>query len=243
MYIKAVLYIKRITPKMAGEERSDVPSRTRKEGMQSSYDPDAFDSMFTINSETWNEGNADEAGEGVEWNEDVLKAKDITVSGPMFLTLAQAGNLTLVKRMHESLGEDVIRYKDEDGYSALHRACYNGHLGVAEYLIAAGADVNNTSEDGWQPLHSACKWNKVAVASLLLQNGAHINATTKGGQTALHLTASNNRAAQTLELLLTHPSIDPDVVNGAGETPHQIAARSGPHSHLFDLVDPALHVT
>lgn len=228
---------------MAGEERPDVPSRIRKEGMQSSYDPDAFDSMFTVNSETWNEGNSDEAGEGVEWSEDVLKVKEVAVSGPMFLTLAQAGNLALVKRMHESLGEDLIHYKDEDGYSALHRASYNGHLGVAEYLIAAGADVNNRSEDGWQPLHSACRWNKVAVASLLLQNGALINATTNGGQTALHLAATNSRAAQILELLLTHPNVDPNVVNGAGETPHEIAARSGPHAHMFDLVHPALHVT
>ena len=232
-----------LASKMAAEERPDVPSRVRREGMQSSYDPDAFDSMFTINSEMWNEGNSDEAGEGVEWNEDVLKEKEVGISGPMFLTLAQAGNLALVKRMHESLGQELIRYKDEDGYSALHRASYNGHLSVAEYLISAGADACSRSEDGWQPLHSACRWNKVAVASLLLQNGALINATTNGGQTALHLTAANNRAAQTLELLLTHPNVDPDVVNGAGETAHVIAARSGPHSHLFDLVHPALHVT
>ena len=227
---------------MATAERSDG-YRTRKEGMQSSYDPDAFDTMYTINSEMWNEGHSDEVGEGVEWNEDLLKEEDVSVSGSAFLALAQAGNLALVKRMYESLGEELIRYKDEDGYSALHRACYNGHLGVAEYLIAAGADVLSTSEDGWQPLHSACRWNKVTVASLLLQNGALINTATKGGQTPLHLAATNSRAAPTLELLLTHPNVDPGVVNDAGETPHEIAARNGPHAHLFDLVDPALHVT
>ena len=225
----------------ATEPRSD---RLRtKDGMSSSYDSAAFDSMYTVNSELWNEGHSDEAGEGVEWNEDLLKDESMTVSGPAFLTLAQAGKLALVKRMHESLGDELIRYKDEDGYSALHRACYNGHLGVAEYLLAAGADACSRSEDGWQPLHSACRWNKVAVASLLLQNGALINATTNGGQTALHLAAANSQAAQTLELLLTHPAIDPCLVNDVGETPHDIAARNGPHAHLFDLVDPALHVT
>ncbi len=31
----------------------------------------------------------------------------------------------------------------KDGWgTALHRACYSGHLDVAEYLIAKGADVN-----------------------------------------------------------------------------------------------------
>ena len=214
-----------------------------QEGIPSSYDPDAFDSMCTINSELWNEGGSDEAGEEVNWSEDLLKEDNVAVSGPAFLSLAQAGNFELVRRMYESLGDELIRYKDEDGYSALHRACYNGHLGVAEYLLAAGADARSRSQDGWQPLHSACRWNKVGVASLLLQNGALINAATNGGQTALHLAAANSQAAQTLELLLTHPDVDPGLVNDVGETACEIAAKNGPHVHLFELVDPALRVT
>lgn len=54
----------------------------------------------------------------------------------------------------------LLNCRDEDGYSPLHRACYNGHTDVVKVLLSRGADVQAKTEDGWQPLHSACRWGE-----------------------------------------------------------------------------------
>ena len=145
--------------------------------------------------------------------------------------------LELVKELHELCGDDILSIRDEDEYTPLHRASYNGHTDVVEYLLIAGADIEAKTVDGWQPIHCACRWNKVQTAALLLQNGALINSKTNGGQTPLHLAASNDRAKATLELLLRHKDLDPTLLNGQSETALQLAERNGRFSYLFLMVN------
>ena len=159
----------------------------------------------------------------------------------VFLTAAQFGMLDLVKELYATYGNDLLQYRDEDLYSALHRASYNGHLSVVEYLLSIGADIKACTEDDWQPLHCACRWNKADVASLLLQNGAVINSQTKGGQTPLHLAASNDKAKATLELLLTTKGVDVNIRNKAGETARQLASSYGRLGYLFEMTEDCLN--
>ena len=201
------------------------------------YDPDAFDSMAVINSELWDEGNEDE-NEPFTIDSNVLNSG--TNGGSLFLKAAQTGSLGAVKTMLQRFGQELLKYKDDDGYTALHRASYNGHVEVVEHLLSAGSDVHSPTNDGWQPLHCACKWNKVKVASLLLQNGVNVNAQTNGGQTALHLASTNKKGMATLELLLHRHDIDATLKNAADETAYEVAARYGPHSYLFEIVDQSL---
>ena len=42
--------------------------------------------------------------------------------------------------------------REEDGWTLLMRAAYNGELRRVKTLIAAGADVNATDKDGWTGL-------------------------------------------------------------------------------------------
>ena len=154
-----------------------------------------------------------------------------------FLKAAQTGVLELVKELHEMCGDDIISIRDEDEYTPLHRASYNGHVSVVEYLLHSGANVEARTIDSWQPIHCACRWNKVQTASLLLQNGALINSRTNGGQTPLHLAASNDRAKSTIELLLRHKDLDPSLLNGQSETAFQLAERNGRYGYLFLMVD------
>lgn len=161
----------------------------------------------------------------------------------MFLSAAQYGMLSLVKELYTSYGEELLKYKDEDEYTALHRASYNGHVPVVEYLLEVKADVSARTEDGWQPLHCACRWNKVDVASLLLQNGAVINSQTNGGQTPLHLAASNDQAKPTLELLLTAKDIDVSLCNNAGETAENLASSYGRLGYLFEMKEKCIDCT
>ena len=158
-----------------------------------------------------------------------------------FLKAAQTGVLDVVKELHELCGDDILSTRDEDEYTPLHRASYNGHMDVVEYLLNAGASIEARTVDGWQPIHCACRWNKVRTAAILLQNGALINSKTNGGQTPLHLAASNDRARQTLELLLQNKDLDPTLLNGQLETAFQLAERNGRFSHLFLMVDESIN--
>ena len=204
------------------------------------YDADAFDSMAVINSELWNQSQEDEK-ELMTVDKVFLQEGTLEDLGPVFLKAAQTGNLDIVKGIFGRF-KGVISFEDEDGYTALHRASYNGHVSTAEFLLQCGANVMNKTKLGWTPLHSACRWNKVEVASLLLQNGADINAGTDGDHTPLHLAATNEHAKNTLELLLRHRDIDPELKNCNGDTGYDLAVRHGPLSYLFELVDESLTV-
>ncbi len=155
------------------------------------------------------------------------------------MTAAENGVLEVIKDLHRFHGPDILAVRDEDQYTPLHRASYNGHTPVVEYLLLEGADVAAKTIDGWQPLHCACRWNKVKVASLLLQNGACVNSQTNGGQSPLHLASSNDRAKETLELLLTQPNLNVVLLNGQGEVARTVAERNGRFAHLFEIVEPS----
>lgn len=85
--------------------------------------------------------------------------------------------------MKSLLDEDptLISSSDEDGYTPLHRACYNNHTGVVDLLLSRDADVTVKTQMQWQPLHSCCQWNHKDCAIRLIQHGADVNASSIGG--------------------------------------------------------------
>lgn len=135
----------------------------------------------------------------------------------------------------------LVSVKDCDGYTPLHRACYENHVDAARILLEHGADISALTNQHWQPLHSACKWNSSHCASLLLDWGADVNALTQGELTPLHLAASHSSAYETLIVLLNHPLIMANRLNSNQETAEEIARRCGPYSKLFEIVNPALN--
>lgn len=76
----------------------------------------------------------------------------------------------------------LVQVTDKDGYTPLHRACYNNHPQLVDLLLQYGADIHAQTEMGWQPLHSCCQWNHVECAVRLIQNGADVNAVSNGGK-------------------------------------------------------------
>ena len=157
------------------------------------------------------------------------------------LWAAAQGEKYIVTNLLQSNAE-LVHTKDRDGYTPLHRACYENHSDIAEILLKNGANVAALTNEYWQPLHSASKWNSSSCVSLLLDWGADVNAVTRGGLTPLHLAASNSTAYETLLLLLNHPLIDATIVNSNGETAFEISQRCGPYSEMFDIVHPAVNV-
>ncbi|KAL1396799.1 hypothetical protein pipiens_010256 [Culex pipiens pipiens] len=136
----------------------------------------------------------------------------------------------------------VVHAIDEDGYTALHKACYNNNTAMVELLLRYGAKPNARTELGWTPLHSACKWNNAECVALMLQHGADINAISQGDQTPLHIAATVSNCRSTLVTLLMDDRVRPGLVNNSNETAAAIAKRSGLSHALFEMGHPGYTV-
>jgi ankyrin repeat protein len=101
-------------------------------------------------------------------------------------------NDTLVVKLFIEAGMDPnTALFDEDDYvhePMLNWAVRNGHAGVAQVLLAKGADVNAKDGDGRTALMQAAREGDIEIARILLAAGADVNAQDRRGQTALVMT-------------------------------------------------------
>ncbi|XP_060592387.1 ankyrin repeat domain-containing protein 49-like [Ruditapes philippinarum] len=156
------------------------------------------------------------------------------------LWAAENNKLDVVKELLNS-DSSLTGTKDNDGYTPLHRASYNGHTDMVMLLLENGADINATTSDGWCPIHSASRWNQADVLSILLQSGANINAQTNSGQTALHIASSDRECRQCLELLLWDKNTDTSLKNSLGETAYDICQRTSENCLLFEMKEDSVN--
>ena len=93
------------------------------------------------------------------------------------------------------------------GLTPLVFAAREGDLESAKLLIAAKADVNQTTEYGWTPLLVAVNNRNYQLAKLLLESGANPNLANKGGWTPLYL-ATDNRNIEGGDYPVLKPDMD-----------------------------------
>jgi ankyrin repeat protein len=79
---------------------------------------------------------------------------------------AGEGNLSFVRSQIPPLPPD---HADPNGYTCLHAAAAYARVGVLEYLLSAGGDVNVADADGDTPLHHC---ETAAFAAVLVGRGA-----------------------------------------------------------------------
>lgn len=63
---------------------------------------------------------------------------------------------------------------NKSGWTALHYACTNGHLQIAEFLLNKGAQVNALSDSDTTPLMMAVRSGNIQLVRLLLDRGADL---------------------------------------------------------------------
>jgi len=97
--------------------------------------------------------------------------------------------------------------KDGGGLSPLVFAAREGCLQCAADLVAAGADVNQTTLYGWTPLLTATQNRHYKLAAFLLDHGANPNLANKGGWTPLYL-ATDNRNIELGDYPVRKPDMD-----------------------------------
>jgi ankyrin repeat protein len=117
---------------------------------------------------------------------------------------------------------DLAASYSHDGWTPLHLACFFGHPGLVDALIAYGADVHAQSRNPSQntPLHAAVAGKCRDAVRALIEHGANVNARQEGGWTALHAAAQNGDV-ETVQLL---------IASGA-----DVQARAGNQQNALDL--------
>ncbi len=92
-----------------------------------------------------------------------------------------------------------------DGFPPLGLAAYTGHADIVEFLISAGANVNQagTNPGKFTALTGAVSQGHYRVAKILVDAGADVNYWYAGGFTPV-LEAAANGDLQMLELLVSH---------------------------------------
>lgn len=126
------------------------------------------------------------------------------ISGTVPLHVAAWSNRMDLAELLVAAKAGVTAVNDR-GYTALHFAAANGHEGMAQWLLARGANPNsqtvvtNTPErfppmnafrvnSGWTPLHLAVRYAQPALIELLVAKGAKLDAKDAQGQTPADFT-------------------------------------------------------
>jgi ankyrin repeat protein len=97
--------------------------------------------------------------------------------------------------------------KDGGELTPLVYAALADNIDSVKVLLAAGADVNQTTGYGWSPLLVATQNRYYKLGEYLLDHGADVNLANKGGWTPLYL-ATDNRNIESGDYPVRKPDMD-----------------------------------
>jgi FOG: Ankyrin repeat len=136
---------------------------------------------------------------------------------------ATAGALATVQRLLE-LGF-AVDTRDDQGASALLRACGAGHREIAACLLDAGADPTLAARSGVTPLAAAVAARREALVALLLQHEVSADQRLPNDATALMVAAAMGYPEITEQLL--DAGADVNAVDAGGRSALHAAAQFG----------------
>jgi ankyrin repeat protein len=93
------------------------------------------------------------------------------------------------------------------GLTPMVLAAREGDLESSKLLLAAGADINQTTEYGWTPLLTATNNRHYKLSEYLIEHGADVNKANKGSWTPLYL-ATDNRNIEGGDFPVPKPDVD-----------------------------------
>ncbi len=132
---------------------------------------------------------------------DALETRSIKFVATEFFARISRGDLNTVV-LFVNAGMDIDT-PNEQGWTPLMVALFEGREEVALFLIKKGADVNFSDRSGYRPVHWAAFKGYTTVIDEIVARGGDVNAETDYGWTALLQAASLGHVA-TIECLLRH---------------------------------------
>lgn len=108
--------------------------------------------------------------------------------GDSLCAAARKGEVRAIQKVLESGA--AINGRDQNGWTALHRAAFKGKIEAVRFLVDKGIDVDAKDEDGYTALHCAAESGHADVTELLVKKGADVEARTGKGVSALQIAES-----------------------------------------------------
>lgn len=145
--------------------------------------------------------------------------------------------IKLVKRNNEQGCADLLKmgnvdltYQGENGWTALHFACWIGNFKIVNLLILNGANIDIGAKNDIKPLMVASSTGNHKIMDLLIKAGANIKTVDKTGSTCLHYAAqSNNMDAVTT---LVNKGCPIDVKNNKSKQASEVTSSNRIRSFL-----------
>ena len=147
----------------------------------------------------------------------------------------------LVERLFIKHSHQVHHFSGSLG-TPLHAAVHGGHIEIAQFLFAHGADINSRSAHNVTPLHFASLMGHLVLVKWLLNHGADVNSQNASGLIPLHYSASNGYL-EICRILLAHGAVA-NARGNTGSTPFLEASKYG-HTDIMWLLfdhDPDVNV-
>ena len=122
----------------------------------------------------------------------ILVLKALTVTGGEIHQAIIDGETERVAELLKADPGLAMTPDENDRFNSLplHLAAIHGHIGIAELLLKAGADVDCGDSDESTPLHNAGLNRHPEMLAFLLENGANVNRRDRNGAYALSFAAS-----------------------------------------------------
>ena len=150
-----------------------------------------------------------------------------TDSGDTLLTLATKYNLDNVVHALLSDSQCLVDAKGQDGYTALHYSCRDGHVDIVRTLVKHKANVNTKTDSGDTPLTLAAMNKHDNVVHALSDYNCEVLAKDKDAYTALLNTSCERGYVGIVRTLVTDQKADICAKTISGDTPLHVAARYG----------------
>lgn len=117
-----------------------------------------------------------------------IRVFDALKLGDRLCIEAKKGEVRSISRVIENGA--AINGRDQNGWTALHRASFKGRVEAVRILIEKGIDFDAKDEDGYTALHCGVESGHVDVVELLVKKGVDIECRTNKGVTALQIAES-----------------------------------------------------
>jgi ankyrin repeat protein len=161
-----------------------------------------------------------------------LEEDGVEASASSLLAAVQAGDARLVDLLLQA--RVYSGQRDASGNSPLHIALDRGHVGIADSLIAHGADLRVANPGGVTPVSLAVYKGETAIADRLLNAGAPPEGLTPDGDKVLPWAIRHGRLVFVRRLM--EGGADPHQKDAAGSPLLHVAIETGRRDLVAELL-------